>query len=238
MKKYLLAIIFFVPFFVTTNVYSNDFPDFPFVFTEGKGKLEVPPDIATVSFKVQAFDSDSSKALQDVYNRCADLINYFSDQKIEKEEIVSYEIDKRAIRETKEFVQLKITGYEVSRRFTVTLRNIGLYEQFIKKIVSMENLVDFSTKFDRTDRKEIEARLLTEASQNAREQAELMAKGFDAQLGPIFAVSQQGFSHLAPKFDLRGVSEGRTSTVTEKEILFVPSTITLQNTVSAIFKLK
>ena len=239
MKKYLLTTILLLSV-IGATAHASPLPDFPFVFAQGKAETEVSPDIATVSFHVEQFDENATNALEVVRNRSAELIAFFAAQKIAKEDIVAYEIDKRAVRETKDYNQLTILGYEVSRRFSVKLRDLSHYEQFAKKLLSLKNVVNINTEFDRTDRKKIEADLIAEASRNARKQAELMAKGFGVQLDSVFAISQRGFQSLGTEFGVVGYEYAlaREKSMSRSEFLFVPSTITLQNTVTAIFKLK
>ena len=237
MKKYLWTIILLMSV-LGVRAQASELPDFPFVFAQGKAETKVPPNIATVSFLVEQFDEHATIAVEIVRNRSAELIAFFSVQKIKKEDIVAYEIDKRAVRERKDYTELKILGYEVSRRFSVKLRNLSHYEKFVKKLLSLKNVVDIDTEFDRSDRKKIEADLIAEASRNARSQAELMAKGFGLQLGSVFAISQQGFQHLGTEFTAVRYEYVAEAEPREKDFLFVPSTITLENTVTAIFRLK
>ena len=239
MKKYLWILTLFLSV-IGVTAHASQLPDFPFVFAHGRAETEVPPDIVTVSFRVEEFNENATNALEVVRNRSAELIALFAEHKIKKEDIVAYEIDKKSIRERKKHNELKILGYEVSRRFSVTLRDLSHYEQFIKKLLSLKNVVNINAEFDTTDRKKIEVDLIAEAGRNAREQAELMAKGFGAQLGSVFAISQRGFQHLATEFGVVGYEHGVAykERMKEEDFLFVPSTITLQNTVTVIFKLK
>lgn len=221
------------------KVDASQLPEFPFVFSEGDATTEVKPDIAVITFSVKEFNGVSAAALEVVEAQSVKLIALFDEMKIAREDIIAYEIDKRAVRERKDYQRLKILGYDFSRPFSVTLRDVSHYEQFVKRLLSLKNVVDISAAFDRTDRKKIEANLVAEASRKAKDSAMLLAKGFGARLGPVFAISQQGFKALGVKFGVAG--DNRYSafrSAREKEILFVPSTITLETTVAAIFRLQ
>ena len=239
MKKYLLIIIPLL-LFIEVTAYASQLPDFPFVFVQGDAKTEVPPNIATVSFQVKEFDESAGMALEVVRKRSAELIEFFAEKKIKKEDIVAYEIDKTAKRETKEYKELKILGYEIRRRISIKIRDLRQYEQIVKKLLYTKNVMNIKSDFDRTDRKEIEKELIAEASRKAREQAEHMAKGFGVKVGSVFAISQRSFQRLAAQFEFAGsFSRGMAEIASvEKEFLFVPSTITLRNNIKAIFKLK
>ena len=93
------------------------------------------------------------------------------------------------------------------------------------------------------DREKIESDLLAMAAADAKRQAQHLAKGFEAEIDAVFAISGHGFSDiekfpfLAEYLDLGiGLSVGGPSG--KKELIFVPSTITFKNRVQAIFKLK
>ncbi|WP_417915631.1 SIMPL domain-containing protein [Candidatus Electronema sp. JM] len=243
------------------NAHAFEIPDFPFVYAQGEAEKKIPPDIATISFKVQQYDESAEKALDTVQKRCAELVVFLTEQQISKDDIVAYQIDKRAVREQKinSFNQLKILGYEATRSFSVKLKELSRYEQIIKKLLAFQNVIYVNTMFDRTDRKKIEADLIAEASSNAKSQAELMASGFGAEVESVFSVSQEDFrkisdaefivsssNSLAAGYEGIKIGIGMSSAEFEKiklqqqagEFLFVPSVITLQKNIKVIFKLK
>ena len=240
MKK----IIVIVCFLSTASLASaSSLPEFPFVSSTGYAKVELPPNVAKVSFGLKAFNENPDNAFNTVQQRTKELLEFCTGQKIEREDIVAYQINKKIVREQKDFVELNILGYEVTRQFIITLHNIKGYEPLGNKLLSMENIEKVNTKFDRSDREKIESDLLTKAAADAKRQAEHLAKGFDAQIDSVFAISEQRFDdidkflfHAEVIYLGRGLAVGEPSG--EKELVFVPSTITFENRVSAIFKLK
>ena len=244
MKKlvFIFAILFAL---LSFNASASEMPDFPFVFADGEAKTEVPPDMVIVSFSIQEFNKDSAAALAVVKERSRELINFFAEQKIEARDIVAYEIDKSTVRKRdKGYHPLDILGYDVSRRVVVSLRDLTLYEKLYNKLLSLNNVGRISTSFDRSDREKIEEELVAKACQNARDRAELMAKGLGVQLGNVFAISQLDFRRLPAVFAISGQgsalrlsSEGVEGKSTD-EFVFMPSTITFKNTVKVIFRLK
>jgi uncharacterized protein YggE len=243
MKKliFILTILFVL---LSFNASASEMPDFPFVFAEGKAETEVPPDMAIVRFYVKEFNEDPTKALAVVRERSSELLTFFAKLKIAEKDITAYEIDKRPMRERdKNYTTVKILGYEIWRYISVTLRDLTQYEQFIKKLLSLNNIMNIRTKFERSDREKIEVDLIAQACQNAHEQAKLMAKGLGVQLGSVFSISQEGFANLSTKFGVSGYERyihaaGSTQGIEGEEFLFVPSTITFRNSVRVIFKLK
>lgn len=222
---------------------SSDIPDFPFIFVTGQAETEVPPDIATVTFAIEAFDEDPDKALSVVQERTAELTTGLSSYHIERKDLVAFEITKETVREMKDYVRLRILGYEVSRRISVTVRYLDKYDAFMTRLLSLRNVAKVRTQCDTTKRKVLEVDLLTKAAQKAREQADLLAKSFGREISAVQAISpdSRGFGNLGAEFGMRGGYYGVEGQVFEaalKEKIFLPSTIKLQKAVNAIFRLK
>ncbi|BAP57216.1 hypothetical protein THII_2919 [Thioploca ingrica] len=232
----------------TSLTLASTLPDFPFVSAHGQAEIELPPNMAEVTFYLKAFHENPNNAITVIQQRSKELLSFFVEQQVKEEDIVAYELDKNIVHERdKDFQQLKILGYEVTRRFNIKLHNLKQYEIFAKKLFSLENVENINTVFERTDEETIKADLLIKAGKDAMQQAERAAKGFDVSVGPVFAISEQGFSDLGTQFGLgrddyySSISTGSRGTPSprdEDEFLFVPSTITFMNRVSALFKLQ
>ncbi len=231
---------------LSTFAYSQSaLPDFPFVFAQGEADIKLPPDIAHISFTVLAYEADPEKARLVVRERTGQILDFISFLKIKQEDVVAYDISKRAVRKRQDYRELEILGYDVSRQIRVTLRNVQLYEVFMKNLLSAANIESVKPGFDRTDREKVESDLLTDAAHNAKQQAEHMAKGFGAKLGTVYAITQAGgFYNLVTQFTvgMGGRSAGGGAGAGggargRDEALFVPSTISFRKTVSAIYKI-
>lgn len=114
------------------------------------------------------------------------------------------------------------------------------YEPIISSLMRTEYVDGIDTSFDRTDREEIEARLLENAVLRARSQAESMAKGSGQRIVKLRAISQHEFENVADAFGLgdkdiyHGMASVSPTPVTE--LLFVPATVEFQNEVSVIYE--
>ncbi len=245
MKKFLLAGVLVLLFFGVCP--AAEFPSYPFVFVSGEAEQEVAPDKAAVSFGVVVFDKDPDKALATVAERSAELMAIFKKYGIADEDVEAYEINKETVRERKDYVALGILGYELTRRMSVTLRKLDKFDGLMSAIVGLKNVERVNTVFDTTRRKEIEAELFKKAAQKAREQAELLAKGFGAEISKVQAisVSQGGFGNIGGEFGFgmegtyRGYAAPAAAPMQEKSVgVFVPNTIKLKTSVSAIFRIK
>ncbi len=110
-----------VVFTIATGAFASPIPDFPFVFARGKATIEVEPDTATMLFRIVSFRENSSNAVAEVRSRSVDVINFLGKQGFGKGTLVSYEIDKSVVRERENYVELKILGYEATRRLKLTI---------------------------------------------------------------------------------------------------------------------
>ena len=229
---------------IVSSCFASQIPDFPFVYVEGQARMEVPPDMATISFKVEEFQENADSALSIMKKHSADLISFFNEQGIDKKDVSSYQISKSAKRERKDYAELNILGYELKQEFEVTLRELSKYEELMKKLLSMNNITGIRASFNSTKRKQFESELIAQATADAKQQANLLAKEFGVRLGSIYALSHEEFANLAGKFGLSyGTSGGLaggivTDALASEDLFIIPSTIKLWASVNAIFKLE
>jgi len=218
---------------------AGELPSFPFVFVSGEAGKEVMPDKAIVGFGVEVFDANPDKALSTMEERSAELMAIFTKYGIENKDVIAYDINKQAVRQIK-----GIVGYELTRTMSVTVRVLDRFDGLMTDIVSLKNTTGIRTVFDTTKRKEIEVDLFREAAQKAREQADLLAKGFGTEVSSVHAISasQGGFGNIENEFGMgagfRGYVAQAAGPLAKTVQVFVPNTIKLQESVSAIFRLK
>jgi len=244
MKKYVLIAILGI-LFLPCWVGASEIPDFPFVFVSGRAETEVVPDFATVTFRVEAFDINPDKALSVVEKRSNELVSIFNRFGIEKKDIMAFEVNKETVRQTKDYVKLGILGYEVTRPISLTIRKLDKFDTIMTQLLNLKNITNIHTGFDTSKRKEIEAELMKQAAQKAREQAEFLSKGFGSEISGVHAisVSPEDFGNLGVAFGLgRGYgaqySLSSRTKMEESVTVFVPNTIKIEKVVNAIFRLK
>ncbi len=242
-KNIIISIIAFL--LPAAMAIAAQLPDFPFLYAVGTATKEIPPDLATITFHVEAFDENPVKAFDIVQNRSIELIDLFKKLEIPTKDIETYEIDKRTVRQEKDYVELKILGYEVEQKFSIKLRGLTQYATLMEKLLKFRNISNIDAQFDVSQRKEIEASLMADACANAKVQAENMANGIGAKLGSVFAISDQGLNEMEGQFGMSSPSElkgimfkksmmgGDTGKVT-----FIPSTIGIGKKVNVVFKLE
>lgn len=239
--KNILAILVILS--IASTTLAATIPDFPFVFAQGEATINLPPDTAKMTFEIKSFKENSNDAVAEVQNRSVEVVNFLGKQGFGKETLVSYELNKRAIRESKDYQELKILGYQVTRRFELTIDDISKYETIAKVLFKTDGVIDIETRFGRKDQKKIEGELLASACANARRYAEDMAAGFKRQLGEVHCISKSSFDNIGAAFGLGegsygGGAEACMAIPDKDDFLFIPLTITFYNSVAVIFKLK
>ena len=241
MKKVLIPAILLVSI---SLAYGSSIPDFPFIFTTGQAEKESPPDTAKLTFIIKAFDEISSNAVAKVTGRSIEVINFLGKQGFGKGSLVSYELSKNEVRERKEYQDLKVLGYEITRRFELTFDDLSKYDTVANTLFKTEGVSDISTTFGRKDQKDIEAALLADACADAKRNAAAMAAGFGKEVGAVHAISKQGFGNLGVIFGLGadaydgGGAMYCMGSPEEDAFLFIPATIKFQEQVAVLFMLE
>jgi uncharacterized protein YggE len=225
---------------LTSAANASDIPDYPFVFAEGSVTTKVAPDIGVISYRVRVQANDSENAMHQIETLSAKTLAVLAEHGVEPDDIIGFEIDKDVVRDDDQRDKLKILGYVMTRHIRFTLRDLKKYEPIVSALLKTDNVISILADFDRTDRDELESRLLADAVTKARAKAETMAKGSGQQIVKLRAISQRGFQNFGEEFGLgnrRGfVFESRDSGPM-KELLFVPSTIEFSSSVSVIYEL-
>lgn len=243
MKKNILTIIALL--LPATMVIAGQLPDFPFLYAVGVATREVPPDLATITFDVEAFNENPVKSLDIVQNRGIELLDLFKKLEIPTKDIETYEIDKRAVRQEKDYVELKILGYEVEQKFSIKLHGLTQYATLMENLLKFRNITNIDAQFDVAQRKEIETSLMADACANAKVQAENMAGGIGTKLGSVFAISDRGFNELEDQFGMSSTREiidrmFKKSMMADGtgQMIFIPSAIKIGKRVNVVFKLE
>jgi hypothetical protein len=243
MKNNIIAIIALL--LSASMAIAGQLPDFPFLYAVGVATKEISPDLAIITFNVEAFDENPVKALDIVQNRSMELIDLFKKLEIPTKDIETYEADKRAVRQEKDYVELKILGYEVNQKFSIKLHGLTQYATLMEKLLKFRNINNIDAQFDVSQRKEIETSLMAEACANAKVQAENMAGGIGTKLGSVFAISDHGFNELEDQFGMSSTREIIDRMFKKSmmagdsgQIIFIPSAIKIGKKVNVVFKLE
>lgn len=197
-----------VVFFLLLFVFSKWGPAIPFSTTTqnkgepmivtGEGKAAAIPDIAKVSFGVQESGQTLAQVQDSVNKKSQSLVAALKKVGVEDKDIktTSYNIYPQSDYQSN---PPKITGYQVSINYEVTIRKIESVNEALTTVVSSgANLVggvSFELSDDAKEQALDEAR--KSAVSEARKNAESLAKSAGVTLGKIINISEN--QALAPR---------------------------------------
>lgn len=222
--------------------FAASVPDFPFVVSVGHAEREVTPDTATISLDIMSFEKDSKLALKAANLATTQLMETLKKNGVPEANVEASDIEKATKRRRDEYRTLDILGYEVSRTIKIKLDDLSKYSELMSDLVAIDNLSKAETIFDVSNRREIEAELMEEASKDAREKAERMAGSLGTKIQSVYAISQK--SNFGEFFATFGVLEppigafmmvGNDSHTT---VMFVPDSISVEQSINVVFRIK
>lgn len=225
---------------------AADIPEYPFVFVVGRADIETPPDVAVCSLNLHAIDPDPGKAESTVNERLKSVLATLSAQHVAPGDIESSIIHKQILTNNEYNAKgpVVIRGYDVSRPLQFKVRQLESLPAIETPLVGEANVENIDCRFDRSDRKDIEADLLVKALQSARDQADKLTQPLGRRVTAAVAVSQVPFDSIAATFGQGGFAsiavsaERRFKKSVVPDALLVPSTISLSASVNVLFKME
>ncbi|KOC89718.1 oxidative stress defense protein [Winslowiella iniecta] len=167
---------------------AGELPNGPHVVTSGQASVDATPDIATLAIEVNVSSKDAAEAKKQADTRVAQYFDLLQKNGIEKKDI-----DAANLRTQPEYDYTKegksvLKGYRAVRQVQVTLRQLdklndlldGALKSGLNEIRSVELGVAQPEKYRNKARKA--------AIDNATQQAEALATGFNAKLGPVYSI--------------------------------------------------
>jgi len=230
-------------------------PEFPFLCTAGEATLQVPPDVATISFEVTDSDPNSVEGLEGLLEKSREIVDLIKEFHIAPEDSKASDIQKYEVHEDSTIMQEgKLIGYEFRRKFSFRLRNLDSCRQITQKLLRINHVNSINTAFSVTDRKAKEEELMQQAIANARQRAEAIAKGAGAKVVSVYALSEVDMRaldsyFLNPSVGSRGVTgsgrsraDGQDAGFAEAdeiiEAMSKPSPITLRASIRVLYKIE
>jgi uncharacterized protein YggE len=226
---------------------ASPLPEYPFVFTTGSAKADVPPDVVELSFSLSAHNANEVEALKAVQRGFQRVLEILAAADVKEADIDASSVDKSEQRHWDEDKDISMPdGFDVTRTFTVTVRDLVKYPVMGKALLDLPGTSEFDPTFNRTDRLKIESELFQRAAQDAKARAERMATSFERKLGPVRAIAQIPFGDVSNWLGVGGdqrylsdftVTGSRRSTA-EPDSLLVPAIISISAQVNVVFELQ
>ena len=208
---------------------SDGLPDAPHLTINGEATLHVQPDRLTMNMAVTEAGTDTKKIRTSVENRSSQLIDSLLKLGILKEDITAADLQI-----TPHFnwsdQQQTYRGTEVSRQLRIILRDISLYDAFMKAVTSAGITRILNTTLSVSNEKELEEKLMKLAVADGIRKGTILAEELGRKLGPVYSAMPQdvGMPLLRARYM---AAESATSS-------FEPGMLTLNHGIKLVFLLK
>ena len=176
---------------VTLNAFASPLPEYPFVFAVGDAKATLPPDTGHLNFTVSSRNAGADVALAAVRKTSELALTILAEAGVADADVNASSMNKESRSHWDDKRDQSIPdGYEVTRKFEVTVRNLDRYPKMMTALFALSNTEDFLAYFQRSDAATVSTHLLEAAAADAKAKAEKMAAQFGARVGRVRAVSQ------------------------------------------------
>jgi uncharacterized protein YggE len=173
----------------------------PLVTVTGEGEVKAVPDMAYVTLGVEARKPSLTEARAQVTTAVERLLALTRELKIDPKFVDSTQLQVQPeYRWNEKDSQRVLLGYVVSRQVEVELRDLERLGALLERSVSAGVNVLGGARLDSTRRKELEREALAKAVDDARLDAEALARAANARLGPVYSLSASMAMPFQPKY--------------------------------------
>jgi len=218
-------------------------PDYPFVHVTGSAFQVAVPDIGSLDFEIVALDADPAAAravLQARVGEVRDLAGRFG-----------IDADDVAVREVRQGIRKEERAadgaplYELRCDVHIDVRNLANWAPLAGGLLGKPNLDGFASDFDRSDMDKINDDLVTQAIQDARRRADVMAAAGGRRVGAVMGATPDALKNVSTAMGLErgelrrdgGTGKARVADIDREQLLAVPS-LKLRQPVDVIFRLE
>ncbi|WP_322400016.1 SIMPL domain-containing protein [Massilia luteola] len=243
MLKTRLRIAVLVLLLATGAARATPVPAYPFVHVTGSAFQAVVPDIGSLDFEIVATDADPAAARTVLETRVGEVRALMRQLGMEDSDA--------AVREVRQSVRKDdraangAPAYELRCDVHINVRNLANWAPLAGGLLGKPNLDGFASAFDRSDMDRINDELMTQAIQDARRRAEVMAAAFGRRVGGVMAATPDMLKNLGTAMGLerddfrhaRTAGDARAQDVDREQLLAVPA-LKLRQPVDVIFRLE
>ncbi|MFL6633046.1 MAG: SIMPL domain-containing protein [Massilia sp.] len=222
---------------------ASPVPDYPFVHVTGISYQVAMPDIASLDFEIVAPDADPAAARAVIEARVGEVRDLARQLGIDADDIGVREV-RQGIRK-EERAANGAPVYELRCDVHINVRNVANWAALAGGLLGKPNLDGFASAFDRTDMDRIHDELVTQAIQDARRQADVMAAAGGRRVGGLMGATPDTLKNLSTAMGLEraefrrneGEDRARAQEVDREQLLAVTA-IKLRQPVDVIFRLE
>jgi uncharacterized protein len=207
------------------------------VSVTGTGEVRAQPDKANVTLGVEARNPSLAAARAEVNATVERILALTRDLKIDPKQVDSTRLQVQPdYRWDEKTSQQVLLGYLVSRQVDIELRDLDQLGSLLEKSVTAGVNQVGGARLDSSRRKELEREALARAVEDARLNADALARAAGARLGPVQILNASGTTPVQPMFaDKAMVAAAPPAGGAEQS--YAPSEMTFTASVSAQYGL-
>jgi len=207
------------------------------VSVTGSGEVKAQPDMAYVTLGVEARRPTLAEARTEVNATVERIMALTRELKIEPKFVDSTRLQVQPdYRWDEKASQQVLLGYVVSRQVDVELHDLDRLGTLLEKSVSAGVNQVGGARLDSSRRKELERAALTQAVDDARLNADALARAAGAKLGPVQSLNTTGMMPV-PMYAERAMTVAAAAKADGAAESYQPSEMKFTATVSAQFEL-
>ena len=216
---------------------AAEVPDSPHISTSGHASVQAKPDMATLSIVVQLSAQQATEAKKQVDARVAKYFDFLHSQGIENKDIDAANINTQPQYDYSKQGKPQLTGYQAIRQVTVTVRRIdklndlldGALKGGLNEIRSVTPGVADAARYQQQARQE--------AIKDAISQAQALAAGFHAELGPVWSIQYHtGSDRPQPVMRMYALAKANADTTPQET--YQQQSINFDDELNVVFELK
>lgn len=182
-KRYPLASLFIALCLFSLQAHANERT----IEVSGTAKVSVTPDMATFSFAISSRGKTLASEKNAVDQKTSKLISLCKQVGIQSKNISSAEV---SIHPQYNYQTQSLTGYEVSREVTATLKNLKKYTELVNGSIQAGITNIRGIVLDTKDRDNLQQQALIAAIQDAKKKAKVLATHSGVKLGKVTNIKE------------------------------------------------
>lgn len=209
----------------------------PAITVTGEGIVRAEPDRAVLRFGIVTRSDSAEAARRENARAAASAMNAVRelgvpDEDLRLESLVLYPDQQR----DPDTGEVRAVTYEAQRTLVVQVDSLGLVPTLVARVVQQgANRLD-GLSYELAERDSARNAALREAVRDARAKAELLASTVDAELGPVWRVSEQSFDMPAPAM-MRMEAPARGGQAAPEPDAYAPGRVEVRATVHVVWEL-
>ncbi len=157
------------------------------VSVEGRSSTQVDPDVASTELGVLVRGANLEDVKNQTNQRIGTIFKELRSLGLEEDALRMSQID-LSLESPSDIAKEQVTRFEMYRQIRVDVTDLELLGAILDKAINAGSNQISGIYYGSSKEKEIKDKLLAEAIENAKAQAEQLAKGFGARLGKVVRI--------------------------------------------------